>query len=74
MVFLKDIFENSLIGNVNMDLLIGQLYRFFGCSRKKHFGCSKEEAVWLFKEEVGAELDAGVLEAPCGHQLGLAPP
>ena len=34
----------------------------------------KEEAFWLFKEEAGAELDAGELEAPCGHQLGLAPP
>ena len=29
---------------------------------------------WLFKEEAGAELDAGELEAPCGHPLGLAPP
>ena len=28
----------------------------------------------MFKEEAGAELDAGELEAPCGHQLGLAPP
>ena len=28
----------------------------------------------MFKGEEGAELDAGVLKAPCGLQLGLAPP
>jgi len=48
--------ENSLIGNVNMDLLIGQLYRFFGCSRKKHFGCSRKKQFGCSRKKQGQNL------------------